>query len=259
MKLLYPLALLLLLIKPVLADSTLIFKTFNNEAKSSLTYHIKGKKLRLTEENSPSINIYDDVTQAFNSNNKETGKTSHIDSAILEQEITRLNQHRMMKIAETEKQLKEKLKAMSDKETLLVESLINQLKYPEFYGAHTLLKIEKTGSSKIISNIDCDVYNIKRGDSLLKQVCIANNKALKLGDDFDTLRNFYRFNYNTQTRLMLASGKSDFTLIDYQQENIDGIPIEVIIKSEKGDRLEILLDSISVKPLETKLFEPAKP
>ena len=146
---------------------------------------------------------------------------------------------------------------MDDEEKISAESLINQLKYPEFYGAHTFIKIEKTTLSKTIRNIGCDVYNIRRGNSLLKQVCIANNKSLKLGNDYDTLRAFYKFNYNTQTRLMLATGKTNFTNVDYQQENIDGIPIEVILKSEQGDKLELILDSITIKPLENKLFKSA--
>ena len=258
MRSLYPLALFLLLIKPALADTTLVFKIYNNHTESSLTYHIKGQKLRMIEKNSPRINIYDNQTQVFTSSDKQTGKTSRIDSIILARQIKRLNQKRMLKLAKTEKQLKEKLKTMSNKEIELAESLINQLKYPEYYGAHTFIKIEKTTLSKTISNTDCDVYNIKRGGSLLKQVCIASRKALNLGDDFNTLRDFYHFNYRTQTRLMLATGKTDFTDIDYPQENIDGIPIEVIIKSQQGDKPAIILESISNKTLDTALFESAK-
>ncbi len=255
MKLLYPLTLLLLLIKPALADSTLVFKTYNNGVESSLTYHIKNQKLRMIEKNSSRINIYDSSTQVFTSTDIETGKTSRIDSDILAQQINILNKKRMIKLSEVEKQLKEKLKTMGDKEKELAESFINQLKYPEFYGAHTFIKINKTSLSKNISNIHCDIYNIKRGDFLLKQVCIANNKALNLNSDFDTLRDFYQFNYSTQTRIMLATGKTDFTNVDYQQENIDGIPVEVIIKSKQGDKLEIVLDSISTRALDEELFK----
>jgi hypothetical protein len=259
MKLLYPLALLLLLIKPAFADSALTFKTYHNDIESTLTYYIKDQKLRLFEENSPRINIYDKASQIFSSRDKETGKTSRIDSAILAHQIELLNKKRMIKLSEVEKQLREKLGSMDDKEREIAESLINQLKYPEFYGAHTFIKIIKTSLSKTISNINCDVYNIKRGDTLLKQACIASSDTLKLGDDFSTLDDFYRFNYSTQTRLMLATGKTDFTNVDYHQENIDGIPIEVITKSEKEDRLEIILHSVSTKPLEAALFESAKP
>lgn len=260
MKVLYILLFLLLGLKPAISDSTLIFKNFTDTNSWSNNYYLKNGQLRLLEERSKLFNIYKKSKQSFISFNPKSGKTSRIDSTITDQRVETLNQQRMQKVAGLEKQLNSKLKKMNDTEKKVGESLINQLKYPELYGSHTLLRIIKTKQSKSINKISCDVYRVLHKNTEVKSVCIANNQSLKLAaNDYNTLLNFYHFNYTIQTRLMLAMGKTDFNKIDYKQENIDGIPIEIINTRDKGNKLELMLVNVSRKKLDKTLFSPPKP
>jgi hypothetical protein len=259
MKLLYILLFLLAGLKPAISDSTLIFKSFSDKSSRSNSYYLQNNKLRLLEEHSALFNIYDATRQTFSSLDSRTGQFSRIDTNILNQRVKAMNKLRLKKLAELEKQLKLKLKDMSDKEKEAGESLLNQLKYPEMYGAHTLIKISKSNQSKTINNINCDIYRVFRKDKEIKQVCIADNRALKLNlDDYNTLRHFQQFNYMTQTQLMLAVGNTNFSLVDYQQENIDGIPIEIINTSGKENKLEMMLLSVSRHKLDKAFFLPTK-
>ena len=260
MKALYILLFILAGLKPAISDSTLVFKIFSDKSSRINSYYLKDHQLRLIKEHSELFNLYDKLQQSFSSTNTQSGKISRIDSDILNQRIELLNQKRMKKLAELEKKLRTKLKNMTDNQKKAGESLLNQLKYPEFYGSHTFLNIHKTKQSKTINNIDCDVYQVMHKNTVIKKICIANNHALKLdANDYDTLRNFQKFNYSTQTRFMLAQGKSDFTQIDYQQENIDGIPIEIINTSGKANKLEMMLINVSHHKLDKTLFLPTKP
>ena len=229
MKLLYILAFLLAGLKPAISDSTLTFKNFSDTGSQSNSYYLKDNQLRMLEEHSDLFNIYNRKQQYFSSLNTQTGAVSRIDADIINQRVERLNQQRMEKLAELEKQLAPRIKDMSKEEKKASESLLNQLKYPEYYGSHMFLKIHNTTQQKSINGINCTVYEVMREDQILKKICIADNQALKLDtSNYDTLRDFQHFNYTTQTRLMLAAGKTNFTHIDYQQEKINGIPIEII-------------------------------
>ena len=259
MKALYILLFLLVGLKPAISDSTLTFKVFSAETSRSNSYYLKDHQLRLLEENSDLFNVYNSNTKTFSSRDNKTGKTSHLNTQILNQQIKALKQQRLKKLTELETQIRVKLKDKNETEKKVGESLINQLKYPEFYGAHTTLKIHKTKQSKTINRINCDVYIITRKNSEIKQVCIADNKSLKLDlRDYNNLLDFQHFNYTSKTGVLLAMGQSDFDHIDYQQENINGIPIEIINIAKKTNKLEMMLLNVSRKKLDKSLFTPTK-
>ena len=260
MRLLYILLFLLVGLKPAFSDSTLVFKNFSNSSSRSNSYFLKDNKLRLLEEHSELFNLYDKSKQSFSSINTKTVKFSRIDTETLNLRVHSMNKQRMEKLKTLEKQLKAKLNDRNDDaEKKVSESMLNQLKYPEMYGAHTLLKPRKTKLSKTINKISCDVYQILRKGKEIKRVCMADNQSLNINaNDYETLRSFQAFNYTTQTRLMLAAGNTNFTLIDYQQENIAGIPIEIIDTSGETDTLEMMLLSASQGKLEEALFVPTK-
>lgn len=260
MKVLYILLLVLAGLKPAFSDSTLVYKTFADETSYTYTYYLKDNQLRLHEDHSELLNIYDKSSQSFSSQNPATGKTSLINADILQQQVEAMNRQRMLKLAALETQLQPKLKDMNDNEKQASESLLNQLKYPEFYGAHTLLKTHKTRQSKTINNIHCNVYQLLRKDKEIKKICVADNHSLKLDpNDYATFYDFQHFNYNTETSLLLAMGKSSFTQIDYRQEKIDGIPIEIIDSSGSTDKLEMMLVTISRESLDKTQFLPTSP
>lgn len=260
MKVLYILLFVLAGLKPAISDSTLIFKHFSDKSSQSRSYFVQNNTLRLLDEHSDLFNIYNSSDSSFTSHNINTGKISRIDPESLKPGFEVLNKQRMDKLNELEKQLKTRLENMSEKELKASQSLLNQLKYPEFYGAHTFLKTHKTKQTKSINGIHCNVYEVMRKNNVIKKLCIADNQSLKLDEnDYNTLLNFQYFNYSTQTRLLLAQGKTDFTQIDFKQEKIDGIPIEIINTLNETEKLEMLLINVSHEKLDKALFIPTKP
>ena len=251
------LLLLLAITQSAFADATLTFKSFaGKDSQHSIIYYIKNGLLRFSEQDSKRINIYDKSRQVFLSIDQEKQTISRIDKDILSKHVEALQRQRLVALAEAEKKVSEQLKSGDINEKSLAESVINQLRYPEFYGAHTFLKTEKTTVTKNLNNIDCQIYNISRNNQLLKQVCMADYKSMGLtSGDYDTLRQFYRFDYTTQTQLLIAQGKTNFVLIDYDEENIDGLPIEITTISENENKLILLLDKTDSGTLDSSLFE----
>lgn len=239
------------------ADTTLVFKHYPDKDSSQIsTYYIKDGILRLSDQGSKKISLYDKSKQLYQSFDGEDGTISRIDRNILKQNIDRLNQQRLAKLAETEKQLHAELEGMDGEAKRLAESLVNQLKYPEFYGAHTFLKVEKTAQKQTINNIECQIYNIRRQDQLLRQICMAEASTLGISQpDYQTLRDFYHFNYTTQTQIMLAMGNSDFSHIDYEEENVSGIPIESRLVSGSGNSIDLSIVSVSTNAIDAGLMQ----
>ena len=147
------------------------------------------------------------------------------------------------------------LESLPEERHEIAESLVNQLKYPEFYGEQTFIETNKGKQTKTINSYDCQVYDISKKGRLMKQLCFSIRQVLGIAeDDYDTLRAFYRFNYMSQTRIKLAMGKTDFLLIDYDKENIQGIPIESTRETPNGKATELVIESISTEPLDRSLF-----
>jgi hypothetical protein len=83
----------------------------------------------------------------------------------------------------------------------------------------------------------------------------ADTLGLSAGD-YSTLRDFFHFNYLAQTRMMIAAGKTDFSFIDYEQENMPGIAIQVIeAENNPAHKPSLQIQEVSPKMLEPSLFE----
>lgn len=230
------------------ADMTLKFNELIS--KKHITFKIKNGQLKFFETDKAQFNQYKRDTQQFMSVDTATGKKALITQALLKQRVKQLNQQRLTKLAQVELKLKNELKSMSDKDRETAESLVNFLKYPDIYGEQTHLSIKKANISKQIHNINCQVYQLFRKKNRIKEVCIAQAKSLNLtNDDYKTLRSFYQFNYNMQTQLMLAMGKTRFNLIDYAKHNISGLMIESI--DYKGTKItqHLILNSTNTRKL----------
>lgn len=240
------------------ADITLNYSLLLNNSKQQLTYQIKDQQLKMSDSISDRINLFEQTQQQFISLHPETGKYSIINEKILQQRIRLLNQKRNEHIAEVEKKLNEKLKSMTPKEQEVGVSILNQLKYPDLYGEHTNLKVIDTNRVKTINDIECKVYQLSRKGSLLKEYCAAERTALKLNEnEYLTLRGFYSFDYKTQSSLMLALGKSNFDLIDYDEKNIPGVIIEMISYKDKQIEQHLLLSDFHSKSLPDEIFKPS--
>lgn len=239
-----------------LADATLVFAMPTGpDPERKVNYRLKNNMLRIDQADTEQFKLYDHSQQAFIHIDGKTGNISRIDNDYVNSRIDGLNQQRLEKVTEVESQLKDKLADKSAEEKRIAEDLINQLKYPEYYGAHTFLKVEKTRQTHTINKIKCLIYNITRKEQLLKQLCMASQDELQLSNtDYATLRGFYHFNYLVQTRLRIAMGKTDFIHVDYEQENMAGIPIEVLQISDENKKPEMFLYRINHEILDKALF-----
>ena len=239
------------------ADTSLEFKNLHNSnQQDSILYQIKDQKLRFTESGSKRVNLFDSQNQQFITFAPGTGKAEMLNREILDSRVAQLNQKRLHKLSRVEQELKDKLKSMTAKEQEVGESIVNQLKFPEFYGEHTLLKVNTLESTKQIGSVDCQIYQLIKNKQRLKEYCIANPSALKMSNsDYQTLRSFYAFDYNMITRLMLAMGKTGFELVDYDKEEMRGVVIEVI--SFKGDSImqHQILTSFNTDTLDKGIYD----
>ena len=76
--------------------------------------------------------------------------------------------------------------------------------------------------------------------------------------DYHTLRSLYAFDYDMQTRLMLAMGKTRFSLVDYNAEKINGIMIESIDYQGANITQHIILNGFNTKALPDNTFKLPK-
>ena len=251
---------LLSLSQYAVADTTLEFKNLHNPSKQdSILYQIKDQKLRFTESGSKRVNLFDSQNQQFITFAPGTGKAEMFNREVLDTRVAQLNQKRLLKLSRVEQELKEKLKSMTAKEQEVGESIVNQLKFPEFYGEHTLLKVNVLEGTKKIGDVECKIYQLIKNKQRLKEFCIASPSALEMSNkDYQTLRSFYAFDYNMITRLMLAMGKSGFELVDYEKEEMQGVVIEVI--SFKGGSImqHQMLTSFNTDTLDKSIYDLPK-
>jgi len=244
MKILVTCIVLLSSIQYAYGDVTLEFKEITS--KGQITYKINNEKLKFTQSTQDRLNIFNLKKQEFISFAPESGLTSVVNNEILKKRVSELTQHRLKKLSQVELKLDEKLKTMTPEEQQAGESIVNILKYPDLYGEHTLLKIKKSDTSKEIKKITCQVYQLYRDKQLIKDFCMASAKSLKLNsEDYLTQRSFYAFNYNMQSQLMIAMGKTDFPLIDYDEHHIDGVLIESIDYRDSAIHQHLILNNIN--------------
>ena len=250
------LVLLIAIAAPGYADATLSFRIYSNAGSTPLSYYIKDGKLRFNDENSNRINIYERSSQTFTSVDREQQTISRIDRGIIAERSEMLNKQRLEKLKAVEADLNRKLDTMTPEEQEAAASVLNSMKYPEFYGAHTFLNVRPLASEKTVSDMACKIYELRRQEELLKTICMANATTLGLSDsDYRTLRDFFRFNYHAQTQMMIASGRTEFTFIDYEQENMPGIAIEINeLGRDKKMRPVLQIERISTEKLDSKLF-----
>ncbi len=238
------------------ADATLVFIDAQLKDKQhTITYNIRENQLKLAETGSDRINIYNQSTQQFISFEPKSGKSSMINESILNKRVAQFKKKRIEKVTQVEKELEVKLKTMSKKEQEVGQSLLNMLRYPELYGEHTRLNVHAISKTRQITNIECKTYLLYRDKQLLKEYCFADAKTLNINEqEYRTMRSFYAFDYNMQTQLMLALGESDFSLIDFEKENIPGIVIETISYKDSDITQHLLLKSFNADKLPDSTF-----
>ncbi len=254
MKIILTCIVLLSSIQYAYADITLEFKEV--VSKDLLTYYIKDEQLKFIQSEENRFNLFNQQQQQFISIDLKTAQSAMINENVLNQRISQLNQQRLKKLAQVEHNLNKKLKTMSSTAREVGESLVNVLKYPEVYGEHTQLIVKKSEKSRKILDIPCQVFQLYRAKQLLRDFCVADASSLKiLPEDYQTLRSYYAFNYNTQSRLMLAMGKTRFSLIDYEQQKITGVIIESIDYQGAKVTEHLILNSINIDKLPDSGFK----
>jgi len=253
MKIIFTCIVLLSSIHYAYADATLEYKEITS--KGLIAYITKGEKLKFTQSAQARFNLFNHKKQEFISFDPTSGLSSMVNNNVLKQRVSQLTQQRLKKLSQVELRLEKKLQTMTPEQQQAGESLINILKYPDMYGEHTLLKVKKSNTSKQILNITCHVYQIYRAKKLIREICMASKKSLKLNpEDYFTLRSFYAFNYKMQSQIMIAMGKTRFSLIDYEQHNMEGILIESIDYRDSVIQHHLKLNAISLKNVNASEF-----
>lgn len=256
MKQIYLLIVLLYSSQYAFADITIKYKDLlSGKPAYGLEYSIRGNQLKFVETGSSRVNIFNAKNTSFISYDPQTGKRALFNEQILDQRVREFNQRRLKKLSAVEKDLEKHLKTMTEKEQEVGQSLINLLKYPDLYGKHTLLKITPMPQQKQIDNISCQSYQLHREKQLLKEYCLADASSLNMStEEYRTLRRFYAFDYAMQTRLMLALGQTDFSLVDYDQQKMPGVIIETIRYKHDQPVQHLILDGFHKQPLKNTDF-----
>lgn len=241
------------------ADVTLKLSRYSNNGKqNTFTILVKHQRLRL-DDDSKRINLFDAQQQRFISQNTRSGKIARMDLGILTQRAKQLNQKRQQRLQKVLAELDKKRPQMSQTEQEVGEDLINQIKYPQQYGAYTFNRLEKISTQKEIAGVQCQLYALKRKKQLLKTLCIANQKQLGISSqDFNTLIDYEEFQYQVESQINLAMGDADFDLISLKQQHISGFVIESRQQHGKQLRDQQRLIQISSQALEKSPFELPK-
>ena len=238
------------------ADSTLEFKDLISQDNShKLTFNIKKDLLKFQESGSDRLNLFNQADTQFTSQELKTGKKSVINTQILQKRVNQLTAKRLNKLSKVEKQVENKLKDMSDTEQEVGETVLTQLKYPEMYGEQNLLIIKPIDKNKEIASVSCQVHQLFKKNKLVKEYCLASAKGLKMSpQNYKTLRSFYEFDYHMQSQIMLAMGKSNFNLVDFNKQKIPGVVVETIGYKDNKVSQHLILTSFSNQALGDDIF-----
>lgn len=245
---------LLSLSQYAVADTTLTYRQSQADSKtSSFTFMIKDQRLRVNESSSGRINLFKQAGSEFISYNPKNQQLDLMNPAVLKARVNTLDQQRQQRIKQIETELQQKLTQMSEQEREIGEALLNQIKYPAFYGEHTQIRVIPLKDHKTVAGIECRVYQLVKQQQRIKEFCMAPAEALGLGSqDYQTLRSFYAFEYSMLSQLMLAMGKSDFTVIDYDSHDMPGVVIEAIEFKQQQISQHTELDSFNTEPLQVE-------
>lgn len=245
---------LLSLSQYAVADATLTYSQSQSDSKpTSFSFLIRDQRLRVNESGSERINLFKQSGSEFISYNPQNQQLDLMNPAILKARVDELDQQRQQRIKQIETELQQKLAQMSKQEQEIGEALLNQIKYPAFYGEHTQIRVIPLKDRKTVSGIECRVYQLVKQQQRIKEFCMAPAEALGLEQkDYQTLRSFYAFDYSMLSQLMLAMGKSDFTVIDYDAHDMPGVVIEAIEFDQQQISQHTELRSFNNKPLQAE-------
>ena len=239
-----------------LADTTFEYKRLKDgENLPAFTQYIKAQQLKYVETSSDNANIYQHDIQQFSSTNLKTAEISTLNEEMMNKHIFELNKQRMAQLRDVESKLQQKTRDMTAIQQQAAESLINQLKYPEFYGQHTLLKTKPITKTRKVNKVECKPYQLYRNDILLKEFCMATPESLNMSkQDYQTLRGFYSFDYKMQSNVLIAMGKTGFTMIDYEKQNMPGVVVETITYNDKQISHHSVLGDFNHQALSDSIF-----
>lgn len=236
-------------------DTQLDFMIQDKQAKSKLSYLIRDHQIRVDDGNTKRINIYDAGKRVYDSYAPGKDKHYRITDELISRKVESLDKARRQRIQETEQRLQDKINQLKPEQQQALESLINQLKYPDLYGQQTRLSIHPIKKTHQVQQVKCQLYRLERDDKLLKTFCMAERKDLGLSvDEYKSMRSLLQFNYSVQTRLLMARGESGFTMVDYEEKNMPGIPIEIIDHTGKEKRTIMALSGVSHKKFHERAF-----
>ncbi len=231
------------------ADSTLKFRTRNNADTNAVM--IRGDKVRMESATSEGaqISIYSSKNKTFTVLNKEQKSYIVMDQNSVKEQAIRIKDTQQRLMA----QMREQMRNMPPEQRKMVEQKMAELSSMDTGKMKpSTFSARKTGNTKRIGGIECDVYQSYRDGRPLGDACIANRKALNLSEsDYTTLRGMFAF--LREMRMQFASGSGVATPETEMGlfEDIDGLPVKVT--STSGEQMT--LEEVSDKALSPELFE----
>jgi len=114
--------------------------------------------------------------------------------------------------------------------------------------------INKTGETKQVSGISCEIYQVKSENSAGTSVCVAKRAAAKMNSaDYQTLMNIGEFTKAISAKIANSMPEMvDAVDVSLMQLQMPGIPMEVI---DNGSVTKII--SITEKTIDTSAYNTA--
>jgi len=224
------------------ADTTLSFKD-ERQAKPS-SFLIKDGKILMQGQDPQGgqfASIYDSNKNNFTIVDYTNRSYYIMDKAMIDNQIKAMNKMR----EQMEQRMKAQLEQMPEEQRAMMEQRMQAMLNPP---APPALRFEKTGRALKVNGIDCKQLNVYRGETLAREVCVADVSAVKMPEtDYATMKKMFSYMKEMAETFAKASpmaGNSGAMMAD-----MDGVPIEMRdLQTGASSRLEgISTDNINAE------------
>ncbi|MEE9344145.1 MAG: DUF4412 domain-containing protein [Methylococcales bacterium] len=176
----------------VFADTQLIssYSTSTQSTPQSATILLKDGMLALQDANGVTNGFYDsarDVVIAIDHRNKSYYE---IDRAFASQMGEQLNSAMTM----LNEQMEKAMAGMSEEQKQQFKAMMPEMMSNKTNPTSTNVSIQKTGKTKTVAGINCDLAEIQENQQSTQQLCIASSQAAGISDkEMQSLKKLWQF------------------------------------------------------------------
>lgn len=253
--------LLLVIAQQALADTTLEFNTSDSQGLNKIM--IKNGMIRFDnaaqneddEEDDSSVMIFDANTKSMTTLNSNTQEYTLMSAADMEKQMQQMKKIQAQMAPQMESMRQQMAAQMASLPEDQRQVMAEQIKHMEsmYNPAPAGKKTQKaTGKSKQVASINCDIYEIFRGNTKVSAACMASPASLKIPSaDYHAIRSWLEYVTEMQKNMqdnMFGASNSDFAGLP----DVEGMPIEHV---DFIDNETTTLRRISLAPLAADLFK----